>query len=60
MDAAGYQEALRRAGLPDPPGVLVKVRFVMRHADWYAETERGWFWWGGKEWLHCPLGPNPI
>jgi hypothetical protein len=60
VEAPDYLRMLRKAGFPDPPGTVVKVRFVTGHADWYAETEQGWFWWNGKEWRHCPYGPNPI
>ena len=50
-------EVLTKHGIPQPPGEVIQARYHMGRLDWYAETEAGWYWWSGKEWLFCPMGP---
>lgn len=58
-DMDRMRDYLGDRSVPDPPGELVGVRYVMRRDAWYAETGEGWHWWDpvGRAWrwqLHVP------
>lgn len=51
---------LIKAGLPLPPeGELLQVRWRAAQDDWYAETDRGWFWFDARDkaWKPSLYGP---
>jgi hypothetical protein len=40
--------ALTAAGIPSPDGDLVHALYRTSTADWYVQTNLGWFWWDAR------------
>lgn len=38
---------------------ILDARYIMSTGDWYAKTDRGWFWWCEQRtnWEYLPNGP---
>lgn len=58
-----YKAILAQGGIPMPPGEELRhVRWQAGSADWYAQTELGWFWLdvrpNAKEWKPTLFGPQ--
>ena len=61
-EEARYQKILLDHKISPPPGEILKLRYITRMDDWYAQTPEGWFWWDGcqrakGQWRGAPLGP---
>jgi hypothetical protein len=59
---ARHIKNLEDNGLPAPTGVgaILNVRWLAAQADWYVQTEQGWFWFDERDrkWKKTLYGPQ--
>ena len=55
-----WRRQFEKRGIPQPPGVLLNVRYQVSGDDWYAQVESGdWHWYDRRDraWKHTINGP---